>query len=99
MADCEEATRNSTDYHLAELTNKVLCRTSQVKRLLELFGKGNEYVFPSIFLYGHTGTGKTFVVRQIMEHLKVNLRSCKQLSFLKEEQESKYVLYVTNRPI
>ena len=49
-----------------ELFEKVPCRNEQIKLLSDLFGEPSLTVFPSIFIYGHTSTGKTTVIRSVL---------------------------------
>ncbi|CAO3588911.1 unnamed protein product [Absidia cylindrospora] len=42
-------------------------RSKQIQTLLHLMGNPTDTVVPSIFIYGHTASGKTSVVRALME--------------------------------
>ncbi|KAI9248261.1 origin recognition complex subunit 5 C-terminus-domain-containing protein [Phascolomyces articulosus] len=42
-------------------------RSKQISSLLGLMGKPNDRVIPSIFIYGHPSSGKTSVVRAILD--------------------------------
>ncbi|XP_068962896.1 origin recognition complex subunit 5 isoform X1 [Petaurus breviceps papuanus] len=63
------------------LENMVLCRESQVSSLLALFGERHHFSFPSIFIYGHTASGKTYVMETLLKtselpHVIVNCVEC-----------------------
>ena len=60
-----------TVYH--EILDKVPFREKQVATLLNLFNKRNSCSCPSIFVYGHTATGKNFVLETMFEKLQVSL--------------------------
>ncbi|XP_067004774.2 origin recognition complex subunit 5 [Anabrus simplex] len=53
-----------------ELKEEILCRSDQISSLLQLIGRPKGEVPQSIFVYGHTGTGKTFVTTKILRKLK-----------------------------
>ena len=61
----------NTVYH--EILDKVPFREKQVATLLNLFNKRNSCSCPSIFIYGHTATGKNFVLKTMFEKLQVSL--------------------------
>lgn len=46
-------------------------RESQIMTLLNLFGSRSDLACPSIFIYGHTSSGKSLVIKTLMKHLKV----------------------------
>ena len=48
------------------------CRKVQIEKLVGLFGEKGEIAYPAIFVYGHTGTGKSHVLRSLMNNLKVS---------------------------
>ncbi|CAI9578028.1 unnamed protein product, partial [Staurois parvus] len=54
-----------------ELEKWLLCREPQLSTLLAIFGERPHLSFPSIFIYGHTGTGKTYVVKTVMSTLEL----------------------------
>ncbi|XP_078010630.1 LOW QUALITY PROTEIN: origin recognition complex subunit 5 [Phascolarctos cinereus] len=63
------------------LENVVLCRESQVSTLMALFGERHHFSFPSIFIYGHTASGKTYVMETLLKtselpHVIVNCVEC-----------------------
>ncbi|XP_069484175.1 origin recognition complex subunit 5 isoform X2 [Ambystoma mexicanum] len=60
-----------SEEQLRALEEKVLCRESQVSALLDIFGERPHYSFPSIFIYGHTATGKTYVMQTLLRVLKL----------------------------
>nr|XP_033814361.1 origin recognition complex subunit 5 isoform X2 [Geotrypetes seraphini] len=67
--------------HLLELEKMVLCRESQISTLLSVFGEREHFSFPSIFIYGHTATGKTYVIKTLLKifklpHVIVNCIEC-----------------------
>ncbi|XP_027694651.1 origin recognition complex subunit 5 isoform X2 [Vombatus ursinus] len=63
------------------LESVVLCRESQVSTLMALFGERHHFSFPSIFIYGHTASGKTYVMETLLKtselpHVIVNCVEC-----------------------
>ncbi|XP_027430756.1 origin recognition complex subunit 5 isoform X3 [Callorhinus ursinus] len=66
---------------MPHLENMVLCRESQVSILQSLFGERHHFSFPSIFIYGHTASGKTYVTQTLLKtlelpHVFVNCVEC-----------------------
>ena len=57
----------------SEILDKVLFREKQISTLLNLFNKRNSCACSSIFIYGHTATGKNYVLETIFEKLQVSL--------------------------
>ncbi|KAG8441950.1 hypothetical protein GDO86_010942 [Hymenochirus boettgeri] len=55
----------------SELEKCTICRESQVSTLLSMFGERQHLGFPSIFVYGHTGTGKTYVLETLLRKLEL----------------------------
>jgi len=47
------------------------CRSTQIEQLIALFGEKGELPCPCLFIYGHTGTGKTYVLSAIMNILQL----------------------------
>ncbi|XP_048357298.1 origin recognition complex subunit 5 isoform X2 [Sphaerodactylus townsendi] len=56
---------------LLHLESLVPCRESQVSHLLSIFGERHHYSFPSLFIYGHTSSGKTYVMQTLLKTLEV----------------------------
>ncbi|XP_071590065.1 origin recognition complex subunit 5 [Heliangelus exortis] len=56
---------------LLQLESLVPCRESQVSMLLSIFGERHQFSFPSIFIYGHTSSGKTYVMQTLLNTLKL----------------------------
>ncbi|OCT76899.1 hypothetical protein XELAEV_18032103mg [Xenopus laevis] len=54
-----------------EVAKRTLCRESQVSTLLSIFGERQHLSFPSIFIYGHTGTGKTYILQTVLRTLEL----------------------------
>ena len=54
---------------LQNLYRKVICRKAEIETLLTLFGT---QACPAIFVCGHTATGKSFVVENLLKDLKVS---------------------------
>ncbi|XP_057360407.1 origin recognition complex subunit 5 isoform X2 [Manis pentadactyla] len=74
---------------MPHMENVVLCRESQVSTLQSLFGERHHFSFPSIFIYGHTASGKTYVTQTLLKtlelpHVFVNCVECFTLSLLLE---------------
>ncbi|XP_046864696.1 origin recognition complex subunit 5-like isoform X2 [Xenia sp. Carnegie-2017] len=57
----------------ARIESKVLHRTKQITTLYNLFNIQDFRAYPSIFIYGHTATGKNFVLETIFEELRAQL--------------------------
>ncbi|KAM9698976.1 origin recognition complex subunit 5 isoform 2-T2 [Dama dama] len=75
---------------MLHLENVVLCRESQVSTLQSLFGERHHFSFPSIFIYGHTASGKTYVTQTLLgslelPHVFVNCVECFTLRLLLEQ--------------
>ncbi|XP_017361730.1 origin recognition complex subunit 5 isoform X2 [Cebus imitator] len=75
---------------MTHLENVVLCRESQVSTLQALFGERHHFSFPSIFIYGHTASGKTYVTQTLLKtlelpHVFVNCVECFTLRLLLEQ--------------
>uniref|UniRef100_A0A8D1WXW2 Origin recognition complex subunit 5 n=1 Tax=Sus scrofa TaxID=9823 RepID=A0A8D1WXW2_PIG len=75
---------------MPRLENIVLCRESQVSTLQSLFGERHHFSFPSIFIYGHTASGKTYVTQTLLKtlelpHVFVNCVECFTLRLLLEK--------------
>jgi len=51
--------------------SKVLCRRHQIQTLTSLFGQSQHMTPGSLFIYGHTGTGKTLTIQALMKHYKL----------------------------
>ncbi|RMC10364.1 hypothetical protein DUI87_13167 [Hirundo rustica rustica] len=56
---------------LLHLESLVPCRESQVSMLLSIFGERQHFSFPSIFIYGHTSSGKTYVMQTLLTTLQL----------------------------
>lgn len=72
-----------------EMFSQFPCRRSQIMLLTSLFGERHQYTFASLFIYGHTGTGKTSVTTSILKkmklpHVVVNCVECYSSRFLFE---------------
>ena len=55
------------------ICSDVLCRKTQVQRLLSFFGHKEDFSCPCTFVYGHSGTGKSLVVQKILDVMEVSL--------------------------
>ncbi|KAK7499500.1 hypothetical protein BaRGS_00009152 [Batillaria attramentaria] len=71
------------------LRQQIRCRDPQIDLLLSLFGERTHLTPASIFLYGHTATGKTYMVSMILSTLQlpavsVNCVECYSSRFLFE---------------
>ena len=75
---------------IGKLYKKVICRKNEIDALLTLFGKRETYTCPAIFICGHIGTGKSFVVQILLKDLevsaKVSLGRNPRLIFAKKEK-------------
>ncbi|XP_077194218.1 origin recognition complex subunit 5 isoform X2 [Paroedura picta] len=75
---------------LLHLEGLVPCRESQVSTLLSIFGERQHFTFPSLFVYGHTSSGKTYVMQTLLKtlelpHMFVNCKECFTSRLLLEE--------------
>ncbi|XP_028601702.2 origin recognition complex subunit 5 isoform X1 [Podarcis muralis] len=75
---------------LLRLESLVLFRESQVSTLLSIFGERQHLSFPSLFIYGHTSSGKTYVMQTLLKtlelpHVFVNCVECFTSRLLLEE--------------
>ncbi|XP_075414631.1 origin recognition complex subunit 5 isoform X2 [Tenrec ecaudatus] len=83
---------------MPHLENTVLCRESQVSTLQSLFGERHHFSFPSIFIYGHTASGKTYVTQTLLKtselpHVFVNCVECFTIRLLLEQILNKLTHY------
>ncbi|MGH0160529.1 UNVERIFIED_CONTAM: hypothetical protein FKN15_039007 [Acipenser sinensis] len=60
-----------SESELRRVEEKLVCRESQVSMLLSIFGEPQQYSYPSVFIYGHAATGKTFVTQTLLRELQV----------------------------
>lgn len=65
------------------------CRRSQINMLKALWGERQQYTYASLFIYGHTGTGKSAITTSILSkmklpHVLVNCVECYSSRFLYE---------------
>lgn len=56
-----------------KLQEEIVGRQKQIELLANLFGEKHEMSLPSLFIYGHTGSGKSFVTSKILEELQSNV--------------------------
>ncbi|XP_069816078.1 origin recognition complex subunit 5 isoform X2 [Dendropsophus ebraccatus] len=75
---------------LQSLEKLTPCRESQITSLLAIFGERSHLSFSSIFIYGHTGTGKTYILQTALStlelpHAFVNCVECFTARLLYEE--------------
>eukprot|EP00112_Aurelia_sp_Birch-Aquarium-sp1_P002598 Seg1289.8 transcript_id=Seg1289.8/GoldUCD/mRNA.D3Y31 product="Origin recognition complex subunit 5" protein_id=Seg1289.8/GoldUCD/D3Y31 len=66
----EETVEANADSVLKRIHSLCPCRKTQIETLAGLFGEDDEIAFPSIFVHGHTGTGKSHAMRNMMSCLK-----------------------------
>uniref|UniRef100_T1JNA4 Origin recognition complex subunit 5 n=1 Tax=Strigamia maritima TaxID=126957 RepID=T1JNA4_STRMM len=52
-----------------DLKKSIPCRDNELKAIIRLFNEKSTVKWPSVFIYGHTGTGKTLVVKSVMKKL------------------------------
>ncbi|XP_023229629.1 origin recognition complex subunit 5-like [Centruroides sculpturatus] len=57
---------------LMHIFKKVIARRKQTEILLKLFGPPSTFATQSIFIYGHAATGKTLLVKTIMQQLQLS---------------------------
>ena len=70
-----------------EILDKVLFREKQVSTLLNLFNTRNSFSCGSIFIYGHTATGKNYVLETLFEKLQVSYSPPPLMWSLKKSQK------------
>lgn len=75
---------------IIRLEELVPCREAQVSTLLSIFGERQHFSFPALFIYGHTSSGKTFVMQTLLKtlelpHVFVNCIECFTSRLLLEE--------------
>lgn len=56
-----------------KLQKELIGRQKQIELLVSLFGEKHEMTLPSLFIYGHTGGGKSLVISRILEELEGNV--------------------------
>ncbi|XP_078409344.1 origin recognition complex subunit 5 isoform X1 [Cetorhinus maximus] len=64
---------NYTEYpeeKMLLLKEKLICRDTQILTLQSILGEPRHYSYPSVFVYGHTATGKTYVTQTLLKTLK-----------------------------
>ncbi|PSN39600.1 Origin recognition complex subunit 5 [Blattella germanica] len=57
---------------LTKLCEKIPCRKQQICSVLDIIKQDDDVVPPAVFIYGHTATGKTLVMRNVLEALSYN---------------------------
>lgn len=57
--------------HYSELCSWLPGRQKQVELLLTIFGEPSSVVYPSLYIWGHSGTGKTLVIQSVLLKLQV----------------------------
>ncbi|KAL7976287.1 hypothetical protein Chor_002506, partial [Crotalus horridus] len=75
---------------LLQLEGMIPCRETQASTLLSIFGERQHFSFPALFIYGHTSSGKTYVVQTLLKilelpHVFVNCAECFTSRLLLEE--------------
>ncbi|XP_060699136.1 origin recognition complex subunit 5 isoform X2 [Hemiscyllium ocellatum] len=55
---------------ILSLKEKLICRDLQILTLQSILGEPHHYSYPSVFVYGHTATGKTYVTETLLKTLK-----------------------------
>ncbi|XP_030644506.1 origin recognition complex subunit 5 [Chanos chanos] len=56
---------------LQSLTESLPCREAQASTLLALMGEPDQYSYPSIFIYGHRASGKSYVTLRVLKELEL----------------------------
>ncbi|XP_056133742.1 origin recognition complex subunit 5 [Lampris incognitus] len=56
---------------LLRVAEKLPCREVQARTLLSLMGEPHQNCYPSIFIYGHRATGKSYVVHTMLKELEL----------------------------
>ena len=50
---------------MKELYKKIPCRRKQIDALTRLFESPDHHMYPAVFVYGNTATGKSLVVQKL----------------------------------
>ncbi|XP_065918438.1 origin recognition complex subunit 5-like isoform X3 [Dysidea avara] len=56
---------------LEELYKKIPCRRKQIDTLTRLFESSDHHMYPAVFVYGNTATGKSLVIQKVLDVVKV----------------------------
>lgn len=78
--------------YLESTKDIILCRESLIVRLYSLIGRENEPLPDSIFVYGHMATGKSFIVRNLLEYLRYNVSYINCMEYLGNRHMYNYIL-------
>jgi origin recognition complex subunit 5 len=66
----------------SSIENKVLYRTNESKILNDILLRPKKYLYPLIHLYGLSGTGKTYFIKQFLSQLQESQNSSNQSIYL-----------------
>ncbi|CAL1532246.1 unnamed protein product [Lymnaea stagnalis] len=89
MMEGDSLLDSTSEDHAHTFNSWIKCRDQQIKLLLSLFGKRQHMTPGSLFIYGHTGTGKSLVVQTLLSKNKlpyicINCVECSSPRFLFE---------------
>ncbi|XP_033745770.1 origin recognition complex subunit 5-like [Pecten maximus] len=75
---------------VTNMSGKISCRDRQIRTLVSLIGKREQVAPPALFIYGHTGTGKSLVINSLVQtlelpHVTVNCVECYNQRFMYEK--------------
>ena len=77
---------------LQYLKEKVVCREKVIEQLYSLIGYSDEPVPHSIFIYGHTATAKSLVVKSMLSYLKYNATIINCIEHINSKHMFNYIL-------
>ncbi|RLU15518.1 hypothetical protein DMN91_012512 [Ooceraea biroi] len=78
--------------YLEEVRNNIKCREKVIAQLYSLIGAANEPMPESIFVYGHTATGKSLVIESLLKHLNYNASYINCMEHLGSKHMYNYML-------
>ncbi|XP_029168231.1 LOW QUALITY PROTEIN: origin recognition complex subunit 5 [Nylanderia fulva] len=78
--------------YLETIKNSIICREKIIARLYSLIGAANEPMPESIFVYGHMATGKSLIVRNLLDYLKYNVSYINCMEHLGSKHIYNYIL-------
>ncbi|XP_029673518.1 origin recognition complex subunit 5 [Formica exsecta] len=78
--------------YLETIKDSIICREKIIAQLYSLIGAPNEPMPESIFVYGHMATGKSLIVRSLLDYLKYNVSYINCMEHLGSKHIYNYIL-------
>ncbi|XP_072743570.1 origin recognition complex subunit 5 [Anoplolepis gracilipes] len=78
--------------YLETIKDSIICREKIIAQLYSLIGAPNEPMPESIFVYGHMTTGKSLIVRNLLDYLKYNVSYINCMEHLGSKHIYNYIL-------